>query len=78
MGDVQPGESHTLGGRQQLRQGVGCQCQLRQVDQPVQAAQPLRRGFRLVQGRGAGQLNARADQAEQECLARGSKSVRLV
>ncbi|MNP42881.1 hypothetical protein D3C76_1366720 [compost metagenome] len=62
-GDVEAGEVHSLGCQQQFGQGVAVELQLIEIDQAIQITQILGIAFMLVQGRGAGSLDACADQA---------------
>jgi hypothetical protein len=66
--DVQPGETHPLGGQNQLRQRRYAQAERVQVDDAVERADALRVALVLVQGGGAGQLDALPDQAQENAV----------
>jgi hypothetical protein len=66
MRDVDAGEAHALGRRQELAERRAGQLQAIDVDQLVEAAQPLRGGLLLMHGGRARCLDAAADQPQQQ------------
>src|SRR6266513_180023 len=66
VGDVDAGETHALGGRQELGQAVDTDAELLEVDETVDVAESVLVGFALVHRRRQRGLNRRSDQADQE------------
>lgn len=69
-GDVQSCKSHALGRDEEFRKCVGRQMQFIDVNELIEAVQPLDRTLPLMHGRGKGGLNPGADQAEENPVAR--------
>ena len=64
--DVQPGEAHSLGRRQQFRKRLGVQAEAVEIDALVDAAQPVGGRFLFVHRGRARRVDAGADETEEQ------------